>query len=123
MKLAYSVVFERTPNNYSAYVPDVPGCVSTGKTWDEMLAMIREALVFHIEAMLEDGEPLPEPKMSIDDAIAHHSEPHPGGCPRVLRRVPATPFPLLRPRSSWSKSRFQPCNPRPSRVSLASPTA
>ena len=33
MKLAYSVVFERTPNNYSAYVPDVPGCVSTGKTW------------------------------------------------------------------------------------------
>ena len=77
MKLAYSVVFERTPNNYSAYVPDVPGCVSTGKTWDEMLAMIREALVFHIEAMLEDGEPLPEPKMSIDDAIAHHSEPIP----------------------------------------------
>ena len=58
-------------------MPDVPGCVSTGKTWDEMQAMIREALVFHIEAMLEDGEPLPEPKMSIDDAIAHHSEPIP----------------------------------------------
>ena len=42
-----------------------------------MLAMIREALVFHLEAMLEDGEPLPSPKMSIDDAIAHHSEPVP----------------------------------------------
>ena len=40
-----------------------------------MLAMIREALVFHLEAMLEDGEPLPDPKMSIDDAIAYHSEP------------------------------------------------
>ena len=77
MKLTYAVVFERTPNNYSAYVPDVPGCVSTGKTWDEMQAMIREALVFHIEAMLEDGEALPEPKMSIDDAIVHHSEPIP----------------------------------------------
>ena len=77
MKLTYAVVFERTPNNYGAYVPDVPGCVSTGKTWDEMQAMIREALVCHIAAMLEDGEPLPQPKMSIDDAIAHHSEPVP----------------------------------------------
>ena len=74
MKLTYAVVFEQTPNNYGAYAPDVPGCISTGKTWDEMLAMIREALVFHLEAMLEDGEALPEPKMSIDDAIAYHSE-------------------------------------------------
>ena len=77
MKLTYAVVIEQTPNNYAAYAPDMPGCISTGKTWDEMQAMIREALVFHIEAMLEDGEPLPEPKMSIDDAIAHHSEPIP----------------------------------------------
>jgi len=75
MKLTYAVVFEQTPNNYAAYVPDVPGCVSTGESWDEMLAMIREALVFHIEAILEDGELLPEPKMSIDEAIAYHSEP------------------------------------------------
>ena len=75
MKLRYAVVFEQTPNNYAAYVPDVPGCDSTGKTWDEMLAMIREALAFHIEAILEDGEPLPEPRMSIDEAIANHSEP------------------------------------------------
>ena len=77
MKLTYAVVIEQTPNNYSAYVPDVPGCVSTGDTWDEMLAMIREALAFHLEAILEDGEPLPDPKMSIDDAIAYHSEPIP----------------------------------------------
>lgn len=75
MKLRYAVVFEQTPNNYAAYVPDVPGCVSTGTTWDEMLAMIREALAFHIEAMLEDGEPHPEPRTSIDEAIAYHSEP------------------------------------------------
>ncbi len=75
MKLTYAVVFEQTPNNYAAYAPDVPGCVSTGKTWDEMLAMIREALVFHIEAILADGEPLPEPRMSIDEAIANHGEP------------------------------------------------
>ena len=77
MKLRYAVVFEQTPNNYGAYVPDVPGCISTGETWDEMQAMIREALTFHIEDLLEQGEPLPEPRMSIDDAIAHHNEPLP----------------------------------------------
>jgi len=60
---------------YAGYVPDVPGCVSTDDSWDAMLAMIREGLVFHIEAILEDGELLPEPKMSIDEAIAYHSEP------------------------------------------------
>ena len=73
MKLTYAVVFEQTPNNYCAYAPDVPGCVSTGKTWDEMQAMIQEALTFHIEFLLGDGDPLPAPKMSIDEAIAYHS--------------------------------------------------
>ena len=77
MKLRYAVVFEQTPNNYGAYAPDVPGCISAGDTWDEMQAMIREALTFHIEELLEQGEPLPEPRMSIDDAIAHHNEPLP----------------------------------------------
>ncbi len=74
MKLRYAVVFEQTPNNYAAYAPDVPGCVSTGTTWDEMHAMIREALAFHIEDMVELGEPIPEPRMSIEEAIAYHSE-------------------------------------------------
>ena len=74
MKLTYTVVIEQTPSNYAAYAPDVPGCVSTAKSWDEMLAMIREALTVHIEILIEYGNPLPEPTMSIDDAIAHHSE-------------------------------------------------
>ena len=78
MKLTYAVVFEQTPNNYCASVPDVPGCVGAGDSLDEMQAMIREALAFHIEDLLEQGEPLPEPKMSIDDAIAYHNEPTPG---------------------------------------------
>ena len=77
IKLTYAVVFEQTPNYYCASVPDVPGCVSGGDTWDEMQAMIREALAFHIEDLLEQGEPLPEPRMSVDDAIAHHNEPIP----------------------------------------------
>ena len=74
MKLKYAVVFEQTPNNYAAYAPDVPGCISTGKTWDEMQKMIREALTFHIEFLIEEGDPVPKPKMSIEEAIAYHSE-------------------------------------------------
>ena len=54
MKLTYAVVFEQTPNNHCAYVPDVPGCISTGKTWDEMQAMIREAIARHNEPIPED---------------------------------------------------------------------
>ena len=72
MKLKYAVVIEKAPGNYAAYAPDVLGCVSVGDTWDEMLAMIREALEFHIELMLEDGDPLPEPRMSLRDAMEYH---------------------------------------------------
>ena len=77
MKLTYAVVFEKTHNNWCAYAPDVPGCGSTGDTWEEMLEMIRKGLTGHIEIMLEYGEPLPEPKMSIEEAIAYHNEPIP----------------------------------------------
>ena len=72
MKLKYAVVIEKAPNNYCAYAPDVLGCVSTAKTRDEMLAMMREALEFHLESMLEDGEPVPEPRSSLADAMKHH---------------------------------------------------
>ena len=44
MKQKYAVVFERSPNNYGAYVPDLPGCVSVGDTWEEMQEMIKEAI-------------------------------------------------------------------------------
>ena len=75
MNLKYAVVFEQTPNNYGAYAPDVPGCVSTGKTWDEMRTNIREALSFHIEGMVQNGEPIPEPRMSVTEAMTYHCEP------------------------------------------------
>ena len=74
MKLTYAVVIEQYPSNYGAYAPDVPGCISTAGTPDEMLAMIREALTFHIEATIEHGDPVPMPTMSIDDAIAYHCQ-------------------------------------------------
>jgi len=74
MKLTYAVVFILDANGWDAYVPDVPGCVSIGDTWDHMLEMIDEALTGHIEVMLEYGETVPEAKSSIEDAIAYHLE-------------------------------------------------
>ena len=75
MKLKYVVVYEQTPNNFCAYAPDLPGCISTGKTWDEVREMMREAIEFHLEGMLESGESVPEPRMSLEDAKAYHNEP------------------------------------------------
>ena len=74
MRRSYAVVFERGTNNYGAYCPDVPGCVSVGEDWPEMLAMIREALSFHIESMLEDGEAFPAATMSVSDAMRYHCD-------------------------------------------------
>jgi predicted RNase H-like HicB family nuclease len=58
----YLVILEHAEgSNFSAYVPDLPGCVSTGGTREECLHNIREAIAVHIEGMLEDGDPIPEP--------------------------------------------------------------
>ena len=59
--MRYLVLISRTPKNYCAGAPDVPGCVSTGRTSEQMKANIREALEFHFDGMLEHGETLPEP--------------------------------------------------------------
>lgn len=55
------VVFEKANDNYSAYSPDVPGCIATGRTLSEVKKTIRKAIKFHIEGLQEDGMPLPEP--------------------------------------------------------------
>ena len=57
----YAVVIERGPNNYSAYVPDLPGCVTTGRNIEEIKTNIREAIELHLEGLMEDGTPVPEP--------------------------------------------------------------
>ena len=72
VRLKYAVVFEKAPNNYCAYVPELPGCISTGKDWNEMQWMIREAIQFHVESMLEDGDRVPKPRMSLGKAMAYH---------------------------------------------------
>jgi predicted RNase H-like HicB family nuclease len=61
MSLRYAVVIEKAPGNYSAYVPDLPGCVATGATVEEVEREIREAIEFHLEGMRDAGEPIPEP--------------------------------------------------------------
>lgn len=58
--MRYAVIIERAPGNYSAYVPDLPGCVATGKTLAEVEAEIRDAIRFHIDGLREDGLPVPE---------------------------------------------------------------
>jgi len=59
--MRYAVVIEKGERNYSAYVPDLPGCVSIGDTLEEVKAEIREAIEFHLEGMREDGFPIPRP--------------------------------------------------------------
>ncbi|NWF83063.1 MAG: type II toxin-antitoxin system HicB family antitoxin [Bryobacteraceae bacterium] len=61
----YAVVIERGENNFSAYVPDLPGCITTGKTVEEIERNIREAIELHLEGMVEDGDPIPEPTTSV----------------------------------------------------------
>jgi predicted RNase H-like HicB family nuclease len=59
--MEYAVVFERGQDNWSAYVPDLPGCIATGKDRDDVERMIREAIEFHIEGMRMRGEDVPDP--------------------------------------------------------------
>ena len=64
MGFAYAVAVEKAPDNYCAYVPDLPGCVATGQTRAEVFRRIAEAIAFHIEGLKEDGLPVPEPQSS-----------------------------------------------------------
>jgi predicted RNase H-like HicB family nuclease len=64
--MRYAVVIEKAEHNYSAYVPDLPGCVATGTTAEQAEAEIREAIEFHIEGMREDGLPIPEPASTVE---------------------------------------------------------
>ena len=59
--MKYVVVYEETPTGYSAYVPDLPGCIAAGEKRKETEGLIREAIVFHLEGLRESNEPIPEP--------------------------------------------------------------
>lgn len=57
----YLVIFEKAKRNWSAYVPDLPGCIACGKTREETARFIREAIEFHIKGLRLDGQPVPQP--------------------------------------------------------------
>ncbi|MGH8558157.1 MAG: type II toxin-antitoxin system HicB family antitoxin [Methylococcales bacterium] len=57
---------EQTEKNYSAYVPDLPGCVATGATLEQIETEIRQAIEFHIEGIREDGMPIPKPVSRVE---------------------------------------------------------
>lgn len=59
--MKYMVVIEKGETGYGAHVPDLPGCIAAGKTRDEALELIKEAIEFHIEGLREAGEPVPPP--------------------------------------------------------------
>jgi predicted RNase H-like HicB family nuclease len=62
--MRYLVVVERGKSGFGAYVPDLPGCIAAGDSEDEVLALIREAIEFHIEGLREHGEQVPAPSSS-----------------------------------------------------------
>jgi predicted RNase H-like HicB family nuclease len=64
--MRYVVVIEKAENNYSAYVPDLPGCIATGPSVEAVEQEIREAIRFHIDGLKEDGLPIPPPTTIAD---------------------------------------------------------
>lgn len=64
--MRYAIVIEQAEGNYSAYVPDLPGCVSTGATIEETEKLIREAIEFHLDGMREDGLSVPPASSRVE---------------------------------------------------------
>ena len=64
--MRYAIVIEKAEGNFSAYVPDLPGCVATGATVEETEAQIREAIEFHLDGMRADGIAIPQPASRVD---------------------------------------------------------
>ena len=75
MKLKYVVIYIELPDNYCAYLPELPGCISAADTWEEIQEMVQEAVTLYLESTLETGNPIPGPRMSLEDAMAHHCKP------------------------------------------------
>jgi len=68
--MRYAIVIERAEGNYSAYVPDLPGCVAVGDSVEEVEREIADAIRFHLNGMREDGEAIPEPTTVVEYVLA-----------------------------------------------------
>ena len=63
--MQYPIIIENGAANFSAYVPDLPGCIATGKTVQETTSNMREAIEFHLDGMQEDGLEIPNPSIQV----------------------------------------------------------
>lgn len=68
--MRYAVVYEQTPSNWAAYVPDLPGCIATGPTREEVERLIGEGIRLHIELMRESGEAIPPATTTVGSVDA-----------------------------------------------------
>lgn len=66
--MRYTVILEEGDSSYGAYVPDLPGCIAAGETREEALALIREAIEFHIEGLKQEERPVPKPH-SVSEVV------------------------------------------------------
>ena len=64
--MRYAIVIENAGSNFSAYVPDLPGCVAVGESVAETERLIREAIELHLEGIRKDGSPIPQPSSKVD---------------------------------------------------------
>jgi predicted RNase H-like HicB family nuclease len=64
--MKYAIVIEKAEGNYSAYVPDLPGCIATGATVGEVESEIRDAIAFHLDGMRADGVAVPLPSSRVE---------------------------------------------------------
>jgi predicted RNase H-like HicB family nuclease len=64
--MRYAIVIENAGSNYSALVPDLPGCVAVGESIEETERLIREAIKFHLDGLREDGSPIPPPSSRVE---------------------------------------------------------
>ena len=95
--MRYAVIVEQGETSYGAYVPDLPGCVAVAETKDEVIALIKDAIEFHLEGIKQEGQAIPLPSSPLlrnilksrpEPSIRPRKAPPPGG-----RRLPQTPLP------------------------------
>jgi len=91
MTRQYPVVYEWTGKNFSGYVPDVPGCIATGKTLLSIRTMLKGALESHLQWMQDDGDPIPEASEEVTVDMEPDAEfPQPRGYYVVVERLSVT---------------------------------
>ena len=64
--MKYAVIYEKTNTGYSAYPPDLPGCIATGRTLELTRRRMERAIEMHLDAMRADGDPIPKPTTSAE---------------------------------------------------------